>query len=311
MNGWTANDMPDQSGRVVVITGANSGVGYESAVAFARKGAHVIMACRSLERAERARCDLWASVPGALVEILQLDLGSLHSINEFANRFEAAYDHLDILMNNAGIMSLPYGKTADGFEQQFGTNHLGHFALTGLLLPTLLKTPKSRIVTVSSSAAFQGRMNFDDLQGAKQYGRWSAYSQSKLANILFARELQSKLEAAGVDVTSIVSHPGYAATNLQSHGINALERTFSRIGNRIASQSAEQGATSQLYAATAPEARGGEFYGPKWVLWGDVMRIYYNSRAANDADAARLWEISEQLTGVCYEFIGEAELEYA
>src|SRR5215207_8377619 len=191
VNGWTARDMTDQSGRVVVITGANSGVGYESAVALARKGAHVVMACRSMDKAERARQELVERVPNASVDILPLDLGNLQSVHHFANSFSARYDRLDILMNNAGIMALPYGTTADGFESQFGTNHLGHFALTGLLLPLIMRTPRSRVVTVSSSASWNGRINFDDLQSKKRYSRWGAYAQSKLANILFAREFQS------------------------------------------------------------------------------------------------------------------------
>src|SRR5262245_31727477 len=186
MSAWTANDMPDQTGHIVIITGANSGVGYESAVALARKGAHVMMACRSLEKAERARQDLLKRVPAATVEIMPLDLGSLKSVRAFAEAFNSRYDHLYILMNNAGIMAVDYGKTPDGFELQFGTNHLGHFALTGLLLPSLLATPHSRVVTVSSGAYLGGRVNFDDLQGEQHYDRPGAYAQSKLANILFA-----------------------------------------------------------------------------------------------------------------------------
>src|SRR5258707_1464952 len=217
MNGWTAKDMPDQSGRVVIITGANSGIGYESAIAFARKRAKVVMACRSIDKAERARQDLLKLVPGASVEIQRLDLGDLKSIRAFAESFNAHYDRLDILMNNAGIMVPPYGKTADGFETQFGTNHLGHFALTALLLPKLLETPASRVVTVSSSAYFNGRIDFADLQSEKRYRPWAAYGQSKLANILFSQELERKLKAARADVISVASHPGFAITNLQAN----------------------------------------------------------------------------------------------
>jgi NAD(P)-dependent dehydrogenase (short-subunit alcohol dehydrogenase family) len=309
MNGWTVKDMPEQQGRVVVITGANSGVGYESAVALAHKGAQVIMACRSMERAEPARQALLMRVPGAAVEVMQLDLANLQSVYQFADAFQAQYDKLDILMNNAGIMIPLYGKTKDGFEQQFGTNHLGHFALTGLLLPMLLRTPKSRVVTVSSSAFWMGQMRFDDLQSERRYSRWEAYAQSKLANILFARELQRRLEASGAETLSNVTHPGHAATNLQNHPTNRFEAIALPIMNAISGQPAAKGAIYQLYAATAPEARGGEFYGPRWLTTGKVVPITYTARAQNDADAARLWKISEQLTGVCYDMLGAGATE--
>ena len=311
MNGWTAKDMPDQRGRVVVITGANSGLGFESAVAFARKGAQVVMACRSMDKAEIARQALFARVPGALVDILPLDLGNLQSVRAFADRFSACYDRLDILMNNAGVMALAYGKSKDGFEAQFGTNHLGHFALTGLLLPMLLATPKSRVVSVSSSAYYGGRINFDDLQGEKHYSRWGAYAQSKLANVLFARQLQHHLEAIHADTLSVACHPGYTATNLQSRTGNKLEVLIAPLGNALIGQSAERGATYQLYAAVAPEVHGGEFYGPKHMLRGEVTLGVLNARARNDADAARLWTISEGLTGVRYESLAQPVLEFA
>jgi NAD(P)-dependent dehydrogenase (short-subunit alcohol dehydrogenase family) len=301
MKGWTAKDIPDQSGRVIVITGANSGIGYESAVALGRKNAHVVMACRSLEKAERARQELYVRAPKAPVDILQLDLGSLKSIHAFADRFNAEYDRLDVLMNNAGVMAPPYSKTVDGFESQIGTNHLGHFALTGLVLPKLLKTPKSRVVTVSSYANLAGSINFNDLQSSKHYFGWLAYCQSKLANILFARELQHILAAAHADTISVAVHPGHAVTNLQNHPANWFDAFVLPIANATMGQSAELGATYQLYAATAPEVRGGKFYGPKYLLRGEVVRVGYTARAKNDATAARLWQVSEQLTGVRYE----------
>lgn len=300
MKGWTANDMPDQSGRVIIITGANSGIGYESAIALARKGARVVMACRSMDKAERARQELLARVPNALVDTLQLDLGSLKSAHRFVEDFNSRYDQLDILMNNAGIMAPPYSTTVDGFESQIGTNHLGHFALTGLLLPKLLKTPKSRVVTISSYANLGGWINFDDLQSQKRYIGWLAYCQSKLANILFARELQDKLAAAQADVISVPCHPGHAVTNLQTHPANGLDAIMLKVANATMGQPAEVGATSQLYAATAPEVVGGEFYGPKYLLRGEVQRVGLTARAKNRADAARLWQISEQLTNVHY-----------
>jgi NAD(P)-dependent dehydrogenase (short-subunit alcohol dehydrogenase family) len=305
MNGWTANDMPDQSGRVIIVTGANSGVGYESALALARKGARVVMACRSLDKAERARQDILKAVPGGAVDVLQLDLGSLKSVRVFADTFNTRHERLDVLMNNAGIMALPYGRTVDGFESQFGTNHLGHFALTGLLLPRLLATPQSRVVTVSSGVYMWGHINFDDLQSEQRYGRQSAYSQSKLANILFAQELQRKLEAARADTISVVTHPGYAVTNLQNHSVNRVEWAWTRIGNRLMGQPAELGATYQLHAATAPGVQGGAFYGPKRWLSGEVVRVGLTARGRDTATAARLWEVSEQLTGVRYEGLGE------
>jgi len=304
---WSVNEMPDQSGRVVVITGANSGVGYESAVAFAQKRAHVVMASRSMEKLEKSRAELLKRAPGASVDLLQLDLGSLQSVRKFAENFNAQYDRLDILMNNAGIMVPPYGKTADGFETQFGTNHLGHFALTGLVLPKLLETPNSRVVNVSSSAYMRAHMNFDDLQSERDYQPWAAYGQSKLANILFTLELQRKLEAIGSDVISVASHPGFARTNLQKiENISIGQLILGVILMPVMSQSARPGASYQLYAATMPNVRGAEFYGPRWLLKGDVVRVEVNEQGKNAADAARLWSISEQLTGVHYTELGDA-----
>jgi NAD(P)-dependent dehydrogenase (short-subunit alcohol dehydrogenase family) len=290
-----------------VITGSNSGIGYESAVALARKNAHVVMACRSLEKAERARQELYQRAPNATVDLLQLDLGSLQSIRAFAEAFDAAYDRLDILMNNAGIMAPPYGTTVDGFESQFGTNHLGHFALTGLLLSKLLNTAKSRVVTISSYANLGGWINFDDLQSSKRYIGWLAYCQSKLANIHFARQLQKKLEAAHAETISVVCHPGHAVTNLQTHPANAVDAMMLRSANATMGQPAELGATYQLYAAIAPEVRGGKFYGPKYLLRGEVVEASYTARARNDADAAHLWQVSEELTGVHYDALTQSE----
>jgi NAD(P)-dependent dehydrogenase (short-subunit alcohol dehydrogenase family) len=302
MSGWTAQDMPDQHGRVVVITGANSGVGYESAAALARKGARVVMACRSVNKAEQARQELVKRVPGATIDIVPLDLGTLKSIHAFTDAFNAQYDRLDILMNNAGIMTPPYGKTVDGFETQFGTNHLGHFALTGLLLPKLLSTPKSRVVTVSSSAYLNARINFDDLQSERDYGPIRAYRQSKLANILFALELQRKLQASNAGVISVANQPGYARTNLQPSSGRIIEDIFYSILTVMASHSAEAGATCQLYAATAPDVHGGEFFEPRRTLVGDVVRVEVIARGKDPETAARLWQVSEQLTGVRYDF---------
>lgn len=306
MQGWAVKDMPDQHGRIVVITGANSGVGYESALALARKGARVVMACRNLDKARQARQTLLQAVPDAAVDVLALDLGSLASVRAFAETFNARYNRLDILMNNAGIMATDYGKTTDGFELQLGTNHLGHFALTGLLLPRLLETPHSRVVTVSSGVYLIGRINFDDLQSEKRYERWSAYSQSKLANLLFAHELHRRLQAAHADVISVANHPGHAVTNLQTHAGNRFEQVMLQVMNAITGQSPALGATYQLYAATAPGVRGGEFFAPRWWFRGAVVDEKPAANGQDTAVAARLWQVSEQLTSVRYELLDKA-----
>lgn len=302
MSSWTANDMPDQAGRVIVITGANSGIGYESAVAFARKGARVVMACRSPERAEQARQDLLKRAPGATLDLMALNLGSLKSVHAFALDFSRRYDHLDVLMNNAGVMIPPYGKTVDGFETQFGTNHLGHFALTALLLPKLLGTPSSRVVTVSSSAyMLNARINFDDLQSEKRYDPWGAYGQSKLANILFMMELQRRLDASGAGVISVASHPGYTVTNLQRHNAGFLNTAMFTILRPVMSQPQETGAVYQIYAASASDVHGGEFFGPRYGMKGPVARLAITPQGRDAALAARLWEVSEKLTGLRFD----------
>lgn len=300
MSRWTPQEMPDQRGRVVLITGANSGLGYASALAFARKQARVIMACRSLEKAERARRHLLDLVPDAAVDVLQLDLGNLESVRVFAETVNARYDRLDILMNNAGIMIPPYGKTADGFETQFGINHLGHFALTGLLLPKVLATPASRVVIVSSSAyeLMNGRIHFDDLQSEQHYAPWGAYAQSKLATLLFMRELQRKPEAMHADTISLASQPGAARTNLQNR--NRSSQADAR-GARSLFPGAVRAAKYQLYAATAPDVHGGDYCQPRFLLWGGVVRTGVNARARDEACATHLWQVSEQLTNVHYE----------
>ena len=308
MNGWTAKDMPDQSGRVVVITGANSGVGYESAVAFAAKGARVVMASRSMEKLEQARQDLLKRVPKGKVDVMKLDLGSLKSVQSFADSFNASYERLDILMNNAGIMTPPYGKTSDGFELQFGTNHLGHFALTGWVLPKLLATPHSRVATTSSSAYLMGRMHWDDLQSEKQYKPTQAYAQSKLANVLFMRELQRQLEAVHAGTISVASQPGYARTNLQTNQHYGFgEQVMYTVLRATMSQASDVGALYQLYSVTAPDVKGGDFFAPRWSLKGRVVKEKLTARGSNIEDAARLWEISERLTGVHYVELSAAE----
>ncbi len=300
MTNWTTSDIPDQRDRVIVITGANSGIGYESARAIAGKGATVIMACRSVEKGATARDAILAEFPSANVEVMALDLGSLASIRAFADAVAARHNRLDVLMNNAGIMAVPQAKTVDGFESQFGTNHLGHFALTGLLLPTLLATPASRVVTTSSGLYASGRINFDDLQATRGYSARAAYSNSKLANILFALELQRRLERAHADTISVASHPGYAATNLQGHTGSPVMRTLLVWGNRLLAKSAEEGAIHQIYAATAPGVVAGGYYGPKSPISGKTENLAVNDWGRSEADSARLWQVSEVLTGVEY-----------
>lgn len=303
---WTVRDIPDQTGKIALITGANSGLGYETALALAGKGAQVIMACRSLAKGNEARQHVRAQFPDASVEVMQLDLGSLTSVRQFAKTFTDRYNRLDMLINNAGIMAPPRQETADGFEAQFGINHLGHFALTGLLIETITQTPASRIVNVSSSAQYMGKINFDDLQHTRSYSRYLVYSQSKLANVLFTFELQRRLEQAGFDTISVVTHPGFSSTHLQINTANAtgskLERFTYGVMMPSVAQSQAQGALPQLYAATVPGVKGGEHFGPDGFL---QMRGYPTrhraARAAyNAADAKKLWEVSERLTGVEY-----------
>ncbi len=304
---WTTADIPSLTDHTAVVTGSNSGIGFVTARELARAGAHVVLACRSQERAEAAITDLRAAVPDASVEFLALDLADLSSVRSFAATFAAAHDGLHLLVNNAGIMAIPRRETADGFEMQFGTNHLGHFALTGLLLPQLLATDTPRVTTVSSNAHKMGKMRFDDLQGTGRYMRWTAYGQAKLANLLFTYELQRNADAAGVPLTSTAAHPGYAATNLQTASAkmtgNGIEEKINVLANKLLAQDAEHGALPTLYAATGP-VPGGSFVGPDGFgeMRGNPRVTGSNSRSHDTADAARLWQVSEELTGVTYDF---------
>lgn len=296
---WTANDIPDQSGRTAIVTGANSGIGLVTARELARAGAHVVLACRNAEKGEAAVRAIEAAAPGATVTLAPLDLASLASVREFASGVTSEHGRLDLLINNAGVMAAPRRLTEDGFESQFGTNHLGHFALTGLLLPCMT-AEGARVVTVSSGAHRMGRMRFDDLHGEQKYGRWSAYGQSKLANLLFAFELDRRLRAGGSAVTSVAAHPGYAATNLQSAAVPAHERFFMSITNAIFAQRAEKGALPTLYAATAPHVEGGAYFGPDGLFEqrGFPTRVDSTPASKDEEAARRLWETSEELTGV-------------
>jgi len=305
---WTAADIPDQHGRVAVVTGANSGIGLVAARELARAGGRVVLAVRNAEKGAAAAREIQAAVPGAQVEVGSLDLGSLESVRGFAEWFGSDHEGLDLLINNAGVMAPPRRETADGFELQLGTNHLGHFALTGLLLGRMDGRDDARVVTISSGAHRMGRIDFDDLQCERRYGRWSAYGQSKLANLLFAFELDRRLRAAGSGVRSVAAHPGYAATNLQSAAAPNPDRLFMAFTNRVLAQSAEMGALPTLYAATHPGLEGGSYVGPDG-LFGQRGHptLVESSAAARDEEVARkLWEASEGLTGVLFRIPGAA-----
>ncbi|MEV0763843.1 oxidoreductase [Nocardia sp. NPDC050435] len=292
MSGWDIADIPDQTGRRVIVTGANSGLGAAAASALAAAGAEVILACRNLEKAAPVAAEI-----GARAQVRALDLADLASVREFA----AAVDRVDVLMNNAGVMAVPAKRTADGFEMQFGTNHLGHFALTGLLLDKIT----DRVVTVSSWGHRFGRINLGDPNWeSRRYDRWLAYGQSKLANLLFTAELQRRLTAAGSATLATAAHPGYAATELTTHTESVMDRLLS-IGDNTIAQSAEKGALPQLFAATAPVEPGG-YYGPHGIggLRGYPVRCGSSKAARDERKAAELWELSEKLTGVSYRFAG-------
>lgn len=299
-DGWDAGRIPDQTGRVAVVTGANSGLGLVTARELARKGALVVLACRDMDKGRSALADVERVASGPPPELEELDLASLDSVRAFAERFAASHDGLDLLINNAGVMAPPRRRTADGFELQFGTNHLGHFALTGLLLPLMEGREDARVVTLSSPAHRMGRISFDNLNGDRRYFRWNAYGQSKLANLLFALELDRRLRASGSTVKSLAAHPGYAATNLQSAAAPLVDRLVMKVGNAVIAQSAEMGALPTLYAATEPGLEGGTYVGPDGL--GEQRghpTIVKPSRAARDEQTARrLWEVSADLTGV-------------
>jgi NAD(P)-dependent dehydrogenase (short-subunit alcohol dehydrogenase family) len=295
---WSLADVPDQAGRTAVVTGATSGLGLASAKALAAAGARVLLAARNPAKAESARDEVGAGATGP----------DLESVREAADDVAARVGAVDVLMNNAGVMALPLARTAQGFEMQLGTNHLGHFALTGLLLPQLLAAPAPRVVTTSSNMHKTGRMSWDDLQGERRYRRWPAYGQSKLANLLFTYELDRRARAEGRDLVAAAAHPGYASTHLQAAAPEASGRAivaqFMELGNTLFAQPAEAGALPQLYAATMPDVRGGDYFGPDGLaeMRGAPVRVSANRRARDREAAARLWDVSERLTGVVYDW---------
>jgi hypothetical protein len=300
--------MPDLTGKVLIVTGANSGLGFESTKALAEHGATVVMAVRNMEKGEKARADILKEVPNAKLDLMKLDNADLSSVQAFAAAFREKYDRLDILLNNAGVMAIPRQETADGFEMQFGVNHLAHFALTNMLLDMLTRTPGARVHSVSSSAAFNAQINFDDLMGEEDYSRWGAYGQSKLANAMFATELNRQLKTAGYDTIANSSHPGFVMGNLQTNsleqsGAPLMERVLYGLGETIVGQDISMGVLPQLYASTAPDAKGGVFYGPKtFRVRGYPAEQPCNDALNNPALLKRLWDVSEELTKVKYDF---------
>lgn len=306
---WTQNSIPSQQGKRILITGANSGIGLEAAKVLAAKGAQVILACRNEAKALQAMADIRQHTPKASLHFLPLDLSSLQSVRDMSSMFFEQYEQLDVLLNNAGVMWLPQGQTEDGFESQIGTNHLGHFALTGLLLPALLNQAGSRIVTVSSIAHRAGNLNFDDLFFERRpYGKHKAYGQSKLANLVFARELDRRLNKAGAQAISVAVHPGVASTNLAIPGYeqsgSTLMASLAKILSPVITQSAIKGALPSLYAATAEGVQGGDYIGPDgfYEAFGYPGPASSTRRSKNPDIARKLWEVSEQLTGVSYPF---------
>jgi len=300
MTKWTAIDIPDQTGRTAVITGANTGLGFETAAALAARGARVVLAVRNLDKGKQAATGISAAAPGAQVELQELDLTSLDSVRSAAAQLRSDHDRIDLLINNAGVMYTPKSTTKDGFELQFGTNHLGHFALTGLLLDRLLPVAGSRVVTVSSIGhRIRAAIHFDDLQWERRYGRVAAYGQSKLANLLFTYELQRRLAPGGTTV-ALAAHPGGSATELTRNLPRLLAVAVPLVEPLF--QSAEQGALPTLRAATDPGARGGQYYGPDG--FGETRgypKVVASSAQSHDADLQRrLWAVSEELTGVVY-----------
>jgi NAD(P)-dependent dehydrogenase (short-subunit alcohol dehydrogenase family) len=310
MAGWTADDIPDQSGKTVLVTGGNSGLGYQTVLQLARQGARVLLAARDRGRGTAALERLGAEAPGSRAELAQIDLADLTSVERFAAGFLAGGEDLDLLINNAGVMAIPHRETtAQGYERQFGTNHLGHFALTGRLLPALARQPGSRVVTVSSNQHKRAKgIDFDDLQGEHSYRPWGAYAQSKLANAMFVLELDRRLRAAGLDIVSAGAHPGFASTNLQitgprSGGISLVARGMG-LATRVFAQPARDGALPTLYAATAADVHGGDYFGPDGpgeMRGHHPKRVQFSAAAHDQAAAARLWAVSEELTGVTFE----------
>ena len=300
---WTAADIPDQSGRVAVVTGANGGLGLESARALAGAGAHVVMAARNQDKAAAAVADIRSALADASLEVVALDLGSLESVRQAAEQILGAHERIDILLNNAGVMAVPEGATADGFETQFGTNHLGHYALTARLMPAVLRAPCARVVTVTSTAHHMGRaVNPANPNLKGRYSPWRAYGQSKLANFHFGIGLQQAFQSAGAPASSLIAHPGLSNTELQSVSVRetggGLSQRFFHMLAGATGMTPEHGARPQLRAATDPAARGGELYAPRFVNNGPPVRRPILRRIGMEKAIRQLWEVSERETGL-------------
>lgn len=301
---WTFENIPDLQGKTIIVTGGNSGLGYESVKAFALKGATVILACRNLAKGEKAKNEILKTNPSGEIQVMQLDLANLTSVEAFAKKFASEHKQLDVLLNNAGIMATPNIKTDDGFEAQLGTNHLGHFALTGHLLPLLKGTPQSRVVNVSSLAHKGGKMDFNDLmfEKCRKFKPMRAYGQSKLANLLFTYELQRFFEANNIDCIAVAAHPGGSNTRLANHfETNKFMEAVSKIA-RGAMQPAAKGALPQIRASVDANVKGGDYFGPSGIgeLFGYPVLVKSNAASHNEENARKLWEVSEKLTGVKY-----------
>ena len=305
---WTRADIPDLSGKTAIVTGANSGLGKATAEALAANGCAVVMACRSRQRADEARADIRQRHPDADLTVEMLDLSRLESVQSFAEAFLDGHARLDLLYCNAGVMAVPRRTTEDGFETQFGVNVLGHFALAGRLLPMLLKTEGSRTIWLSSLAAWMGTLRFHDLQGETSYGRWQAYNQSKLADLMLGLEMNARLQAAGAASMALVAHPGLTHTDLQS---TSVEESSGKVEAKVEgflygltmerlAMTPEEGARPQLRAGTDPQARGGAFYGPRHQMRGRAVEVNPPKQALSAGKRGRLWRACEELTGVSF-----------
>ncbi len=306
INKWISDNVSEMTGKLVIVTGANSGLGLEVSKVFAAKGADLIMACRNKVKGEEARNSIMDIYPGSSVEIAELDLADLSSVESFVENIAKQHKHLDILCNNAGVMALPRLNTKDGFEMQFGTNHLGHFSLTLGLLPLLNASDGARVINTSSMAAKMGNIDFSNLNAEKKYDKWGAYGQSKLANLLFTYELQRKLQKSGSSITVYSSHPGYSATNLLTKGPElegaSVKKKIMQLADSVVATKAILGALSTIYAATSPDVKAGALYGPAiFGMWGLPAENKIVEKGKDPETALKLWDVSEKLTGSKYQ----------
>lgn len=301
MKKFNINDIPNQKEKIAIVTGANIGLGYATALALAQKEMKVIMACRTLSKAEKAKTSILKEFPNADIEIIQVDLSSLKSVRTFAKIYTDKYSKLDLLINNAGIMMPPFSLSEDGFESQMAANYFGHFLLTGLLLNILKNTDNSRIISLSSIAHKSGKINFEDINSKKKYSSWNSYAQSKLACLMFAYELDRKLKASGSNTISVAAHPGVSTTNLTQHYPQIITKLFHLIGP-LFSQRPKLGALPTLYAALGNDVKGGDYFGPNGLgeMKGEAVKVDSTKLSKNKEIAAKLWELSEKLTGITY-----------